>query len=327
MQQTCRPWPAKGDIVTELDDIRALVEVIGEGGFANAARRLGVAKSVVSRRIARLEDDLGTRLLNRSTRRVDPTESGLEFYKRGQHILADLDAARDAVAGQRGEIVGRLRVSVPLSFGIRHMTPFLARLYTSYPRLVIDVDYSDSMVDLLSDRFDIAVRVGNLQDSTLVARRVAPVERIVVASPKYLAHHEAPEIPQDLAHHACLIYTGSRERQMWRFQAGRQSIVIQPEGRFRSDNGESLILAAEAGLGVAALPDFIVSRSIEAGRLVPLLTEFPLENSSLYVVRPPGDVVPSKTRAFIDLFVEYFGYGDRPHGGQAALPALESVPG
>jgi DNA-binding transcriptional LysR family regulator len=289
-----------------LQDMHALVEVITNGGFARAARRLGVAKSIVSRRIARIEAELGTTLLNRTTRGITPTEAGLEFSERAQRILDDLAEARDIVSCQNGEVAGRLRVSLPLSFGLRHMTPLLTALHAAHPRLELDVSYDDSVVDLLAERFDAAIRIGKLPDSTLVARRVAPISLIVVASPAYLKKHRTPRVPQDLSAHECLVYTGSREKQAWRFQSGRRRLSFFPVGRFQSDNGEGLIQAAEAGLGVAALPDFIVSDSIKAGLLVPLLADYSLQEGAIYVVRPPGRIAAAKTRAFVDAVVEHF---------------------
>ncbi len=293
--------------MVELQDMRALVEVITNGGFARAARRLGVAKSIVSRRIARIEAELGTTLLNRTTRGITPTEAGLEFSERARRILTDLAEARDVVACQNGEVAGRLRVSLPLSFGLRYMMPLLTALRAAHPRLEIDVSYDDSVVDLLMERFDAAIRIGRLPDSTLVARRVAAVSLIIVASPAYLEKHKTPRDPKDLCAHECLVYTGSREKQAWRFQSGRTRLSFFPVGRFQSDNGEGLIQAAEAGLGVAALPDFIVSDSIKAGLLVPLLTNYSLQEGAIYVVRPPGRIVAAKTRAFVDVVVEHFG--------------------
>jgi DNA-binding transcriptional LysR family regulator len=298
---------AEGFEMLDLKDMRALVEVITNGGFARAARRLGVAKSIISRRISRIEAELGTTLLNRTTRGITPTEAGLEFSERAQRILDDLAEARDIVSCQNGDVAGRLRVSLPLSFGLRHMTPLLTELHAAHPRLELDISYDDSVADMLAERFDAAIRIGRLPDSTLVARRVAPVNMIVVASPAYLERHGVPKVPKDLSNHECLVYTGSREKQAWRFQSGRRRLNFFPVGRFHSDNGEGLIQAAEAGLGVAALPDFIVSDSIQAGLLVPLLTNYSLQEGAIYVVRPPGRIVAAKIRAFVDVVVDRFG--------------------
>jgi DNA-binding transcriptional LysR family regulator len=189
----------------ELDDLRSFVEVVEAGGFNRAASRLGISKSVISRRIARIEADLGTRLLSRTTRGISPTDAGIEFKVRCERILADLAEAREAVAQRGGGVVGRLRISADVSFGVRHVAPLLADMAKRHPRLEIDVSYVDRHVDLIAERFDAAVRIGALKDSSLVARRVAPVRAIVVASPDYLARNGRPRTPGDLASRECLI--------------------------------------------------------------------------------------------------------------------------
>lgn len=285
--------------------------VIEAGGFARAAARLGVAKSIISRRITRLEADLGTRLLNRTTRGISPTDAGAEFSVRGQRALETLMEARAAVAAQRGEIVGKLRLSIPSSFGIRHMSPIFAALHAMHPRLELDVTYDDGMVDLLAGRFDAAVRFGRSADSALVTRRIATVQPVIVASPEYLAKKAAPKNPSDLALHECLVNSGLRERHTWRFRAGKKQTNFFPVGRFRANSNEGLIKAAEAGIGIAALPDLVVSDSIKCGRLVPLLIDYPLKDVALCVLRPPGALAPGKTRVLIDILVERFGSGVR----------------
>jgi DNA-binding transcriptional LysR family regulator len=291
--------------MAELDDLRCFVEVVESGGFGRAAKRLGISKSIVSRRIARLEADLGARLLSRTTRGISPTEAGLEFKARSERILAELEEAHEAVA-QQGGVVGRLRVSVPLSFGVRYVAPVLAELAMHHPKLEIDVSYSDRFVDLIGERFDAAIRIGTLEDSSLVARRIAPVRSVIVASPDYLARTGRPQNPGDLAAHECLIYTG-RAVPDWRFRAGKRWISIRPEGRLRADSGEAILRWAIAGLGVADAPSFLVSDAVESGALEPLLLDYPMPEHGLHVVRPPGAYVPGKVRVLIDALVERFG--------------------
>lgn len=293
--------------MSELDDIRALVEVINLGGLARAARRLGVAKSVISRRIGRLEADLGVRLLNRTARGITPTDAGLEFKLKSERVLDDLAEARESAARGHGEIAGRLRLSLPLSFGNRYMAPVLAEWSRANPRLEIDAAYSDRTIDLLEDRFDAAVRIGTLKDSTLVARHIAPIRLVVVASPDYLSRYKAPASPQDLAEHECVLYSGPRDRSPWVFHAGRRRIPVLPTGRFRVDSGEAQLQGVEAGLGVTVLPTFLAAPSLKAGRLVRLLADFRLQDEGLFVVRPPGAYVPAKVRGLIDLMIDKFG--------------------
>lgn len=291
--------------MSELDDLRSFVEVVESGGFNRAARRLGVSKSIVSRRIARMEADLGTRLLSRSTRGISPTEAGLEFKLRSERILAEYDEAREAVAQHAGEVAGRLRLSAPLSFGVRHVAPVLAELAKRHPKLELDVSYSDRHVDLVAERFDAAVRIGTLRDSSLVARRIAPVRAVVVASPDYLARNGRPYTPEDLMAHECITYT-VRSIADWQFRAGKRLISVRPGGRLRTDSGEVAVQWAIAGLGIAEGPSFLLSEAIERGALEPLLLDYPGPEFGVYAVRPPGSYVPGKVRALIDALVERF---------------------
>lgn len=292
--------------MTELEELRTFVEVIESGGLNRAAARLGVSKSIISRRITRLETDLGTRLLSRSTRGIIPTEAGIEFKARCDRILAELNEARDAVAQQGRSVRGRLRLSAPLAFGVRHLAPVLADLASAHPDLEIDVSYTDRVVDLIGERFDAAVRIGSLRDSSLVVRKIAPVHAVLVASPGYLARHGRPRTPQDLVGHECLIYTGSLVPE-WQFLSGKRRFAIRPEGRLRSDSGEAILQWAIAGIGIADSPSFLVSDAIESGALEPLLLSYPRPEYGIHVVRPPGSHVPGKVRVLIDTLVERFG--------------------
>lgn len=295
--------------MSDLDDIRSFIAVIECGGFGRAGRSLGLAKSIVSRRVSRLEADLGTRLLSRTTRGVAATEAGLEFKARGERILADLVEARESVARAAGSVSGRLRLSMPLTFGNRHVASVLGELAGRHPGLEIDVEASDRYVDLIGERFDAAIRIGTLKDSSLVARRIAPVYAVVLASPAYLARRGRPATPADLAGHECLIYTGTSSLD-WTFRAGKRRVSIRPSGRLRSDNGETLLAWATAGLGIVQLPTFIASDAIRDGLLEPVLIDYPMQEHALYVVRPPGAYVPGKVRVLIDLLVERLG-GER----------------
>lgn len=292
--------------MTDLDDMRCFVEVVESGGFNRAATRLGLSKSVVSRRIAKMEADLGVRLLSRTTRGISSTEAGEEFKARSKRILAEFAEAREAVAQQGGQMVGRLRLSAPLSFGVRHVSPVLATMAERHPRLEIDVSFSDRLVDLIGERFDAAIRIGALQDSSLVARLIAPVRAFLVASPGYLARKGRPSAPADLLNHECLIYTGSIIAD-WKFRCGKRWTSVRPAGRLRSDNGEAIAQWALAGFGIANLPSFLVADEIESGALEPVLLDFPTPEFAVHVVRPPGASAPAKVRALIDSLVECFG--------------------
>lgn len=293
--------------MSELDDMRAFVEVVENGGFSRAARRLGLSKSIVSRRVGALEGALGVRLLDRTTRGISPTAAGDEFKARAQRILADLEEAREVVAEAGNAVVGLLRVSVPLSFGIRHVAPLLAELALQHPKLRIEAAYDDRRVDLIAERFDVAVRLGILSDSSLVARRIAPIHGVVVASPAYLRKHGHPRRPEDLAEHEFILRGGHFSSEPLRFRVGKRLVPVHVEGRFSADNGEAILQAALAGVGIAVLPSFFVGDLFDTGKLVPLLLEYQLPEAGLYVVRPPGQHVSGKVRALTDLLVERLG--------------------
>ncbi|HEX6102131.1 MAG TPA: LysR family transcriptional regulator [Alphaproteobacteria bacterium] len=292
--------------MAELDEIRTFVEVVETGGFGRAAKRLGVSKSIVSRRIASLEADLGTRLLSRTTRGISPTEAGLELKARGERILTDLAEARELVANRGGEVIGHLRLSLPLTFGVRHVAPLLAELAARHPKLEIEAHYTDRAVDLIAEHYDAAVRIGQLADSSLIARKIAPTGGVVVASPAYLAARGEPATPEDLAAHECLVHVGSPQRETWRFRDGKRWITVRPKGRIKADNGEAILEHAVAGAGIALLPTFLMSGQINDRKLKPLLLRYELPEAAVYLVRPPGPHVPAKLRALIDALVAHF---------------------
>lgn len=299
--------------MSDLDDIVAFLRVAETGSITRAAERLGVTKSVVSRRVARLESSLGTRLFARTTRGVGTTEAGAEFEERAARVLTDLAEARDAVAGRDGEPTGRLRLAAPLSFGLSQLSPVLAAFAVEHPRLVLDVAYGDRVVDLVAEGFDAALRIAAepLPDSRLVARRLSPVRNVAVASPAYLARMGVPEAPGDLARHDCLIVTHAPPGEQWRFRTGPAErprwLSINPARvRLKADSGDALRDAAVAGLGIAALPTFIAGEAVRVGRLVIVLDAYPMSARALYALRPPGRL-PGKTRALIDFLAARFG--------------------
>jgi DNA-binding transcriptional LysR family regulator len=293
--------------MSDYDDILAFTRVVELESYTKAARRLGISKSMVSRRVARLEAKLGTRLLVRSTRGLAPTEAGRAFAERAAHALAELEEAEAAVAEGEREPSGALRIAAPLSFGISHLGPALAAFAQNYPRIAVDVAFSDRFVDLVEDRFDAAIRIGVLKDSSLIGRKLSPIRALVAASPDYLRRYGRPETPPDLLQHHCLSYSGVAAEEQWRFRVGGRWIAIKPTGPFRADNGEVLRDAAVAGLGVTALPSFILSPALESGALEPILTDFALPERGLYVLRHAGPPPPLRLRLLIDFLAARFG--------------------
>ena len=286
----------------EIEDIQAFVAVADAGGLTPAASRLGVSKSIVSRRIGRLEKSLRTRLLARTTRGTSLTEAGATFREHAARIASEADAARDAISPD-SKVRGRLRVALPLSFGATHFAPVLADLASRHPDLEIQSSYSDRHVDLVAEGFDAAIRLGMLEDSNLVARRIATFGGRLVASPAYLQAHGTPHTPEDLAAHVAV----NRINDYWPLMHDGVEITVHPRARFTADNGAALVPAALAGLGVALLPDFLIAEHVASGGLVALMPDYPMPEAGVYVVRPPGGSASYKVRALIDIMVEKFG--------------------
>ncbi|GAB2186714.1 LysR family transcriptional regulator [Roseibium sp. LAB1] len=287
----------------ELDDMRCFVEVVECGSLSAASTRLNISKSVVSRKVTRIEDLLGTRLLDRTTRGIAPTEAGLEFKSRSERILSEYEDTLEAISEHSNEILGELRLSVPLAFGTRNLGPVLGSLACRHPRLKVDVSFSDRVVDLMGERFDAVIRIGVLRDSSMIARKIAPMSSIVVASPDYLERNGKPTSPAELTRHECLLYTAALS-QDWVFQSGNTNHSVRPTGRLRTDNGEMIVAWAVSGLGIAHAPLFLVKEGIERGDLVPLLLDYPTPQFGLYVLRPPGANTPRKVRVLIDALIE-----------------------
>lgn len=285
----------------EIEDLEAFVAVAESGGLTPAARRLGVSKSIVSRRIARLEKAVDARLLSRNTRGAALTEAGATFREHAARITAEADAARDALATD-GKVRGRLRVSLPLSFGPTHFAPVLAELAVRYPELEVHASYSDRHVDLVTEGFDAAIRLGVLADTSLVARRISSFGGRLVASPAYLQKHGTPRTPEQLLAHDAI----NRTNDEWPLWHDGKEIAVRPHARFTADNGAALVPAALAGLGIALLPDFLIEEHVASGALVPVMTDYPMPEAGVYVVRPPGGSAPCKVRALIDIMVEKF---------------------
>jgi DNA-binding transcriptional LysR family regulator len=285
----------------DIEDLRTFVEVADAGGVSPAARRLGVAKSIVSRRLGRIEAELGVQLLARTTRGAALTDAGTTFREHAARACAEIDAARESILPS-GDLRGRLRIAAPLSFGPTHFASVLAEMARRHPQLHVHTAYSDRFVDLVAEGFDCAIRVGYLQDSTLVARCVGPLYGKLVASPDYLEAHGAPEVPGDLAAHEALM----QGTEAWQFMDGDEVITVHPRGRFKADNGTALIAAAVAGLGIAWLPDGLTRDCVASGALVSVMTRYPPPPAGIYVIRPPGQHPSLKVRALTELLIECF---------------------
>lgn len=285
----------------DIEDLQTFVAVADAGGVSAAARRLGVSKSIVSRRLFRVEAELGVQLLARTTRGAALTEAGVTFRDHAAQTSAEIDAARETIL-PTGELRGRLRVAMPLSFGPTHFAPVLADMARQHPQLHIHTSYSDRFVDLIAEGFDCAIRGAYLQDSNLIAKRVGPIHGKLVASPDYIKAHGSPETLDELVTHQALM----QGTEAWQFMDGDKIVTVQPQGRFKADSATALAAAAAAGLGIAWLPDCITYGYVASGALVPILTRYPVPPGAAYVVRPPGQHPTRKVRVLTEMLTEYF---------------------
>ena len=285
----------------DIEDLQTFVAVADAGGVSAAARRLGVSKSIVSRRLFRVEAELGVQLLARTTRGAALTEAGITFRDHAARASAEIDAARETIL-PTGELRGRLRVAMPLTFGPTHFAPVLAEMARLHPKLHIYTSYSDRFVDLIAEGFDCAIRGAYLQDSNLIAKRVGPIHGKLVASPDYIKAHGSPETLDELVTHQALM----QGTEAWQFMDADKIVTVQPQGRFKADSATALAAAAAAGLGIAWLPDCITHEYVASGALVPIMTRYPVPSGAAYVVRPPGQHPTRKVRVLIEMLIEYF---------------------
>ncbi|WP_434625831.1 LysR family transcriptional regulator [Azospirillum sp. B2RO_4] len=283
-----------------LDDLTVLVEVVDSGSLSAAAERLGLSASAISRRIAQMENRLGTRLLARTTRRIALTDAGATFCLRARAILAALDEAEQSLTEMGEEPRGTLRVTIPVMFGQMRVAPLLPSYLRRYPGVSLEASLSDRVQRLIDDGFDLAIRAGRLADSTLIARRLRPLRRHVVASPDYLERRGVPQSPSDLARHDCLTLLSGSGRTEWEFLVSDRREILRPAGGFQTDSLWLLRHAAVGGLGLARLADFIVEDDIRAGRLIPVLTELEVTDEAIHAVYPATRHVSPKVRSFIE---------------------------
>jgi DNA-binding transcriptional LysR family regulator len=297
------------------EDLQVFVAVVEAGSFTAAAERLDIAKSALSRRVSALEARLGVQLLRRTTRRLNLTKTGQSFYERSARILADLEEAESAVAQEHGELRGSLRVALPLSFGVRHMCEPIVEFSRLHPRVTFDLNLNDRRIDLLEEGVDLAIRIGRLADSTLIARRLFDARTVVCGSSRYFEEHGMPETPEDLREQPCLVYGNLADPSKWVYQdsaGGRHRVDVKVA--MTATSGDFLCAAAVNGLGIALQPTFIAGDAIRRGKLVPILTEYEWPVTPAYAVYPPTRHLSYRVRAFIDFLVNKFDgtpYWDR----------------
>ena len=303
-----------------LQSMAVFVRVAEQGSFSLAARQLGLSKSAASKHVTALEERLGVRLLNRTTRRLALTEVGAVYRDHCARVVAEAEEADQAASRHSLTPRGRLKVNAPMTFGFLHLGPLLPQFLTAYPAIQVELSLNDRIVDLLDEGFDLAVRIGRLADSSLIARRLATTGFICAAAPAYLARAGAPAQPADLAQHNCLRYSYHAQPEGWSFSHDSQEITVRVGGNLEANNGDALQAAARAGLGIVYLPDFIAAADIATGELVRLLADWDTPQAPIHAVFPSQRHPSAKLRAFVDFLAGHFANGvDWAQGCQEAM--------
>ena len=298
----------------DLERMAIFARVVETKSFSEAARRLGISKSVISKQVTALEKSVGARLLNRTTRAMSLTEAGAVFYEHCARIVEELEAAKNAVGQLHAEPRGLLRVSASVAFGTMHIAPALPDFLGMHPDVQVDMEIGDRFVDLADERFDLAIRITKEPAANLVARRLATVQRRICATPGYFKRHGVPRTPKDLERHNCLTYTYFNPQDPWRLRGPDGDISVAASGNLRLNDDEALSEAVLKGLGIALLPTFIIGKDLQAGRLRSILADYVPPERHIWAVYLPTRHVSPKVRVFIDFLLERFApqpYWDR----------------
>lgn len=291
-----------------IDHIRLFVRVSNTSNISQAGEELGISPAVASSYLKKLEDALGTRLVHRTTRKISLTADGHAFLPHAEDVLASVEAAQASVGKGNATPTGILRITAPASFGRMHVLPHLAGFMSEYPNISLDCRFSDTQVNLIEGGFDIAIRNAELKNSSLIARKLAPDQRLLCASPEYLAQAGEPKTPQELKMHQCLTLIGLED---WYFDSPDGEISIKAKGKFRTDNGEAVREACVQGLGITINSTWSIYEYLQSGKLVEILKDYPLiSNTAIWAVYPSSRQLAPKVRAFIDYFSS--AYGDEP---------------
>lgn len=295
-----------------IDHLQLFIRIAATHNISMAGQSLGLSPAVASAHINKLEDGLGVRLIHRTTRKVSLTEEGIGFLPHAEDVIASVEAARASVGAGSSSPRGTLRVAAPASFGRMHLLPALNDFFKRYPELTVDLKLSDSIIDLVEGGFDIAIRNSALKDSSLIARKLAPDNRLLCASPDYLAKYGEPSSPEELKHHQCITLMGLDN---WAFKSASGQQNIKVKGTLRTDNGEAVRDACVNGLGITINSSWSAYQHINSGELVQILKDYPLiSNTAIWAVYPSSRQLAPKVRAFIDYFSEKFG--DMPAWGK-----------
>lgn len=295
----------------QLEEMQVFVRVVDAGGIGLAAEQIGIAKSAVSRRLSELESRLGVTLINRTTRSSSLTEEGQNYYTRSQQLINDINELNNLTSNPNFSLNGTLRISVPLSFGLTHLSPALDFFAKEHPELSLDINFSDSESDLIEGGFDLAFRIGDLSDSSLKARKIAPIRLLICASPDYLKRHGTPKNPDELKQHFILKYALSDSNTWKLIDKNGKTHTVPIKSKLTANNGDFIKNMSIEGHGIHMSPTFITWEAISQGKLIPILTNYTLPEVNAYVVYPPTRFPSRKVRLFIDFLTERFG--DHPY--------------
>ncbi len=295
-----------------LSDIAVFAQVVESGSFTAAAERLSLSKSVVSKYVTRLENHLGARLFNRTTRRLSLTEVGRTFYERSRVGLREIEEAEAEVSRLQSEPRGTLRVNAPMSFGVMHIAPALPEFMARYPDLSVEVNFDDRKIDVIEGGFDVSIRISDMADSSLIARRLGPCKHVVVASPDYLRQHGSPTLPGDLGKHRIVSYQYQDSLLEWQFRKpGEPPASVAVSGAIQMNNSMAVRNAVLAGAGIARVPTFVVGSDLQEGRLTCLLSQYETLEISIYAVFPQRRHLSPKVRAFVEFMAGHIS--DQPY--------------
>jgi DNA-binding transcriptional LysR family regulator len=290
-----------------LTEMEAFATVVDQGGFTDAAKKMGISKSAVSKHVSSLEARLGARLLNRTTRRVSPTEIGLAYYDRARRVLNDAGEADALVTSMQSAPSGLLRISVATDFGVNHLSPVLGDFLQIYPDITVNMVLNNRYVELISEGFDMAVRVGEAEDSSLRSHKITETTRRLIASPSYLQHHGRPQRIEDLSEHRLLHHGNHASANLWRLiTPSGDERQVRGSGPLSVNDGQSLLNAAVRGLGIAYLPSFLYHTAMERGEVVDVIPDLPQTRLGIFAVHPPGRFTQPKVRAFVDFLMTQF---------------------
>jgi len=289
------------------EQMQNFVAVVEHKSFTAAADGLQSTKSAVSRKVSELEQRLGVQLLNRTTRRLSLTQQGEQYYQRAVHVLQEWQSAEEDLQRQQGDLKGRIKLSAPLSFGVQHLPDTLAAFHAQHPNIEVQLDLNDRTVDLIEEGFDLALRVGDLADSSYQARALAKIRFVTCASPAYLKQHGEPQSPKQLSQHQGLFYTLVNPNRVWQFELNGQTKTFMPQRRFSANNGDFLAQLAVRGLGISRQPTFIVSELIQAGQLQAILCAYSTPSTQIHAVYPPGRLISQRVRTLVEFLAGEWG--------------------